>query len=399
MKAKAIKFFGIAVILLSVITFSACDEQQAVLDDLQSAELTSENDSLVTDSTDTDIYATLKFMREEEKLAHDVYVNLYDLWGAKVFENISKSETQHTDAVKGLLDYFNIEDPALSEIGEFSNEELQKLYNDLIASGKGSLIEALKVGATIEEVDIIDLDDAIKECDVDTIITVYQRLRTGSTHHLKAFVKNLSVQGVEYSPQYLSREVYDEIINSSDTTGTGYGDGECQDSTITGTITEEEADGLLWMREEEKLAHDSYVTMYNLWGLKIFDNISKSETKHTESVLNLINQFGLEDPALPGIGEFSNDELQELYDKLMDQGKESEIAGLLVGATIEEVDIIDLYERINDGMNETIRNVYENLEKGSEAHLRAFVRQLAAKGHVYTPRYLTQEQFDEIINN
>jgi hypothetical protein len=69
-----------------------------------------------------------------------------------------------------------------------------------------------------------------------------------------------------------------------------------------------------------------------------------------------------------------------------------------VGATIEEVDILDLEERIYDGMNENIKKVYENLEKGSEAHLRAFVRQLAAQGHVYSPQYLTQEQFDEIIN-
>jgi hypothetical protein len=138
--------------------------------------------------------------------------------------------------------------------------------------------------------------------------------------------------------------------------------------------------------------------MYDLWKLRVFDNISKSETQHTESVLNLINLFDLEDPALPEVGKFSDEELQTLYDKLIDQGKESVTAGLLVGATIEEVDILDLEERIYDGMNENIKKVYENLEKGSEAHLRAFVRQLAAHGHVYSPQYLTQEQFDEIIN-
>jgi hypothetical protein len=265
-------------------------------------------------------------------------------------------------------------------------------------SGRVSLVEALKVGATIEEVDIIDLDEAMEECDVDTIVTVYDRLRTGSTHHLKAFVRNLAAEGVEYTPQYLSREEYDKIINSTDSIEHDRGEGECIDSTNAGTITDEEAAGLLWMREEEKLAHDAYVTMYDLWGLRVFDNISKSETQHTESVLNLINLFDLEDPALPAVGEFSDEELQALYDKLIEQGKESVTAGLLVGATIEEVDILDLEERIYDGMNENIKKVYENLEKGSEAHLRAFVRQLAAHGHVYSPQYFTQEQFNEIIN-
>jgi len=78
-----------------------------------------------------------------------------------------------------------------------------------------------------------------------------------------------------------------------------------------------------------------------MWGVKVFDNISKSETKHTESVLNLLNLYGLEDPASPEIGVFNNHDLQSLYDQLMEQGKESEIAALIVGATIEEVDILD----------------------------------------------------------
>jgi len=398
MKTIAIKSIGSAVLIFTLIAFTGCEEQTATLDDISADTMTTGTDSLETDSTETDIYGTLKFMREEEKLAHDVYVNLFDTWGEKVFGNISKSETKHTDAIKGLLDYYGIEDPVLPDAGKFSNQDLQKLYDDLMANGNISLIEALKVGATIEEVDIIDLDKAIKECDKDTIKTVYGRLRTGSTHHLKAFVANLSKQGINYTPQFLTQEMYDEIMNSTDSLD-GHGDGECIDSTNIGTINETEAEGLLWMREEEKLAHDAYVTMYDLWGLRIFDNISKSETQHAESVLNLINLYGLEDPALPNVGEFSNKDLQDLYDKLIVQGKESMIAGLLVGATIEEVDILDLEERMEQTENENILRVYESLEKGSENHLRAFVKQLNAQGYDYTPQYLPQEDFDEIFNN
>ena len=392
MKTKALKSIGMAVILLSFI-FTGCEEQAAI-DEFDNVNLTSETDSPDADSTTSDVYGMLKYMREEEKLAHDVYVNMFELWDAKVFEYISKSESKHTESVKGLLDYFRIEDPALPSEGKFTNQELQELYNTLVAKGQSSFVDALLVGATIEEVDIIDLDTAMKNCDVDTILTVYANLRKGSTHHLKAFVYNLSKQGFDYKPQYLTRDEYDEIINSSDSVDEN---GKCIDTTNVGTITEKEAEGLLWMREEEKLAHDVYVNMFKLWDVKTFDNISKSETKHTESVLNLINLFGLEDPALPGIGEFKNEELQKLYDELMTKGEESLISGLLVGATIEEVDILDLEERMDEAENEAVLKVYSSLERGSEAHLRAFVLQLKNRGIDYKPQYLSQEAFDEIM--
>ncbi len=151
------------------------------------------------------------------------------------------------------------------------------------------------------------------------------------------------------------------------------------------------------MREEEKLAHDVYVNMFDLWGVKVFENISKSETQHTEKVLSLLNLYGLKDPVMPGIGEFSNDDLQVLYNQLMEQGSDSLVAALIVGATIEEVDILDLYERMEQTENATILNVYSSLEKGSEAHLKAFVYQLKRNDYNYEPQFLTQEQFDTIL--
>ena len=120
----------------------------------------------------------------------------------------------HTDAVKGLLDYYEIEDIALSEEGKFANEDLQNLYNALIDMGDSSLVDGLLVGATIEEVDIVDLDEAMAACEVDTIVTVYSRLRKGSTNHLRAFVGQLASNGISYSPQYLSQEEFDAIINN-----------------------------------------------------------------------------------------------------------------------------------------------------------------------------------------
>ena len=164
----------------------------------------------------------LIFMREEEKLAHDVYAFLYDTWGQNIFNNISSSEQTHTDAVKSLLDKYSIADPAAqTKPGEYTNDDLQNLYDQLVAQGSISLVEALKVGAIIEEVDILDLEKYLKDLDNEEIILVYENLLRGSRNHLRAFEKNLDQQGVDYSPQYLDEGAYQETIDSEVERGNG----------------------------------------------------------------------------------------------------------------------------------------------------------------------------------
>lgn len=142
----------------------------------------------------------LLFMREEEKLARDVYTTLYESYPLRVFNNISKSEQFHMKAVKYLLDLYELDDPAEGNgVGVFTNPELQTLYNNLIAMGQVSEIEALKVGVLIEDTDIRDLQTNINEIvENDDIKFVYTNLLRGSTNHLKAFTFNLKMRGVEY---------------------------------------------------------------------------------------------------------------------------------------------------------------------------------------------------------
>ena len=88
--------------------------------------------------------AGLLRMREEEKLAHDVYSTLYDQWQLQVFDNISSSELTHTDAVLTLLDRYDLTDPAAGNaVGEFTNADLQSLYTSLVERGSSSLVDAL----------------------------------------------------------------------------------------------------------------------------------------------------------------------------------------------------------------------------------------------------------------
>ncbi len=158
----------------------------------------------------------LLFMREEEKLARDVYIVLYQAWGQRVFNNISRSEQMHTDAIKTLIEKYDLNDPVSTDsLGVFRNEALQSLFTTLTAQGKTSLIEALKTGALIEEIDILDLQRELDEnVDNEDITFVYDNLMRGSRNHLRAFVRNLQRQGVNYEPQKLSPEIYQSIIDS-----------------------------------------------------------------------------------------------------------------------------------------------------------------------------------------
>jgi hypothetical protein len=173
--------------------------------------------------------AALLYMREEEKLAHDVYVTFYSQWGLPIFQNISQSEQTHTDAVKMLLDRYGLSDPASGAVGVFTNPDLQKLYNDLIARGSQSQAEAIKVGAAIEEIDILDLQERLAQIDNADIQQVFNNLLKGSYNHLRAFVSTLNTQtGETYQPQYLSAEAYQAIISASmgfggNGNGGGYG--------------------------------------------------------------------------------------------------------------------------------------------------------------------------------
>ena len=180
------------------------------------AGLTEQIDVLPVEPLSLQEEESLLFMREEEKLARDVYLYLYDIWGEQIFLNISESEQQHTDAVLGLIEKYNLPDPAAGKAeGEFENLELQGLYDLLTAQGTASLIDALIVGATIEDLDINDLNTQLLFIDNEDITLVYESLLKGSRNHLRAFTSRLTDLGFDYAPVYISEEDYDAIVNSS----------------------------------------------------------------------------------------------------------------------------------------------------------------------------------------
>ena len=142
--------------------------------------------------------AGLLFMREEEKMARDVYAYMFAKYNLPVFGNITKSENAHMLAVMRLITAFKITDNSTNNPGEYTNSHIRDLYQQLLAMGNISLVDALKVGVLIEQTDISDLDKELLVVQNSSIKTVYTNLKAGSNAHLKAYIWNLKIQGVVY---------------------------------------------------------------------------------------------------------------------------------------------------------------------------------------------------------
>lgn len=159
---------------------------------------------------------SLTFMREEEKLAHDLYLALYDAYGLPVFANIARSESQHMQAVLDLLQAYGLDDPASGNAAsEFNDPTLQALYDQLWARAQESPDEALRVAALVEETDILDLQADLAQIDEVDITGTYGSLLRASGMHLRAFTGQYERQtGETYEPQAMTTEAYRAIVQT-----------------------------------------------------------------------------------------------------------------------------------------------------------------------------------------
>ena len=203
----------LVIAMIAALSITQCTESNGLDDQMTPGSEKTEAVIQGAELTEAEIEG-IRFMREEEKVARDVYIYLYEIYPLRPFLNISKSEQAHMDAIKYLIDIYDLEDPVGDNPeGVFQNEELQELYDALIEIGSTSREEALKVGALIEEVDIIDLQtelDSIAEN--EDVISVYTSLCRASEAHLRAFTGVLTLYGVEYVPVKLSQEEFDRIM-------------------------------------------------------------------------------------------------------------------------------------------------------------------------------------------
>ncbi len=198
-KSPLIRVIPVLILAISLAFLFACDDDNNVI-----------TDQTLIESDKT----ALLFMLEEEKLARDTYMYLDDLWSINQFSNIKNSEQTHMNAIEDLLIQNDIEYIILP-LGEFENQALQDFYNQFVIDGSVNQANALQIGATIEDLDIVDLQDYTNATTNTSLITVFNSLQCGSRNHLRSFVLGIENGGNTYTPQFLTQEDYNSIISES----------------------------------------------------------------------------------------------------------------------------------------------------------------------------------------
>ena len=156
------------------------------------------NDQSLDVLTDEEI-GSITYIREEEKLARDVYITLYEIYpAATIFETISESEQRHMDAIQSLIAKYELTDPVEGlSVGKFYNQGFNDLYAELIAKGQLSYCDALEVGLTIENLDIDDIEIALNDVEARDVNRVLNNLLNGSYNHLNAFESRYKANNCE----------------------------------------------------------------------------------------------------------------------------------------------------------------------------------------------------------
>ena len=192
------------ILAISAAVFTSCSEDSTSTDPMPVEEALTEQEK-----------ADLQFLREEEKLARDVYTYAYQLYGAPIFNNISFSEQTHTDSVLYVMTLYGLSDKSNEEIGSFNHVELQTLYTELIARVDVSLSEAYAVGAFIEDLDIYDLGLKATHTTNADLQNLYSNLKCGSENHMRSFTNQLALIGITYIPEYIDQEQYESLLSDS----------------------------------------------------------------------------------------------------------------------------------------------------------------------------------------
>ncbi len=226
------KFIGIAGLLAATIPLISACEKEIVLTGVgdQSPgsvmDVSSDGTSTIdpsalqlvfveTSGLSQDEMKLLVELKEEEKLAHDVYYALSEKWGSNVFSNISDAEETHMNSVIRLLKYYGSSDTLIANAGVFFDPKFQDLYETLVVKGSESIEDAMGIGALIEDMDIYDISEILDQTDNTNIAMVLENLEKGSRNHMRSFYKQLTKLGITYSPEYIFQSEYDQIVSSS----------------------------------------------------------------------------------------------------------------------------------------------------------------------------------------
>jgi hypothetical protein len=167
-------------------------------------------------------------------------------------------------------------------------------------------------------------------------------------------------------------------------------------ASLLGSLTPMEKDGLIFIWEEEKAARDIYSSLYEKNNQTIFLDLTRSEESHMDQAKAVIEKYDLSLPR-DVRGAFGNQTLQNIHDRLLAEGLESDEQALKAAAEFEEISIMDLEAELAAAENEDVRTMYQGLLAGSRKHLRSYIADLKEQGTEYKPRHLERSEFEETV--
>ena len=214
---------------------------------------------------------------------------------------------------------------------------------------------------------------------IGTVILVIVILAAGcATSRPQAVPAAGSGQG--YGPGQGSGQAQAGGVGAGTGTGTGPGSAGISPSLLPRTdaslLSSSETADILFLREEEQLAHDLYMRWAGKYTVPVFSNIAQSETMHYSEVQLLVDRYGIPGRIGNGSAGYTSPVIQALYDDLGPKGDASLAGAFEAGLAVEERDIADIDRMKANTTRTDLLQVYTNLRQGSENHRSAFLRQL-----------------------
>lgn len=154
----------------------------------------------------------------------------------------------------------------------------------------------------------------------------------------------------------------------------------------------------LKLYQEEKLAYDLYGEFYERWSLGVFNKVQQREAKHVWCVEKIMDNYGYDYEINDKSGLYPDREIQKIYDDLSVKGCISDLAALEAAAYIKEKHICQLRERIRYQEDEYVVKVIFLMESAAQSHLRAFVNSIRLSGSDYSPVFLTDDEFSNVMD-
>lgn len=167
----------------------------------------------------------------------------------------------------------------------------------------------------------------------------------------------------------------------------------------TAALTADEIEFLYALREDEKLGGDLYAQFATQYPEKLpFAKIATAEDSHVACVERLLSYYEIEFPVLSPEGVFADEKRQTRYNEMKAKAV-TVVDAFMVMAALEEEAVASYKKVVPQITNENILLVVNNMVKASLNHLRVAFRQISMLGGAYLPTFLSQEDFDAIVNS